>query len=448
MARCTHSSPRRRWGSRWLLLLLPLLGAPVCNNESKIMDPNLQHLHSDDPVEPAHASRPVRDVPPAPSSGVAAAAATGDTVRSHANARLDGRSGVDVTVGPWHVAWSAPLPPSAPAEAVLAAHDRIVVQALGRWSLHDARGKLLRTVARVAGDVVIDPDARQVFYADPNGFLGVARLDDGAKELLVEVQFGDAYSRTLLWRRGRELGVHGFAQPQMTHEPAPAPDHTVLEVIDLGDPVVKDDVLFVTSSRKLAGMASHAVPFLVAAGSTHLVMAAPGHVYMADGRLSVQHDLTDDFEPIALSLDERDRVHLVVRTKGTHALWILDVAAGERSVNATLSGEPQAGAPPIIGHDHRTFVRLHEGVVALEPDGRVAWTVRTSAPPVGATSAKNGVLAVSAGSQVLLVEPDGRSTVALELGEPLTTAPVLVSDREILVASAGRLVSASPGPRP
>jgi hypothetical protein len=450
VARFTRSS--RRPGVRWLLpLSFLLLGAPICtggksgNNETKTMDPNLQHLNNDDPVVPANATRPVRDVPAAP-AGVAVDPTGGGAVRSHANARLNGRSGVDVAVGPWHVAWSVPLEPSTPAQAVLAAHDRIVVQADQRWSLHDMRGKQLRAVARVEGNVVIDPAAKQVFYADANGFLGVARLDDGTVELLVEVQFGDGYSRTLLWRSGRELGVHGFALPQMTHGSAPAPDHTVLEVIDLGDPVVADDVKFVTSSRKLAGMSSHTVPLLVATSAGEVVMAAPGRVYRANARLEVIDDLADDFTPLSMSLDERGHAYLVVRSKGKSALWVLDPKTGERHVSVLLSGEP-TGAPPLVGWDHRAYVLLKTGVAAFEADGRPAWTVSTAQAPVGAAIARNGVLLVSVGSQVLQIEPDGRSRVALDVGEPLATAPVLVSDRELLVASGARLVGAAPGAR-
>lgn len=446
---------RRRWrGLRWLLpLSFLLLGAPICSggkppdHETSTMDPNLQNLHSDDPVVPEHATRPVRDVPAAVPTGLAVDPTGGGAVRSHANARHNGRSGVDVTVGPWHVAWSVPLEPSAPAQAVLATHDRIVVQAQARWSLHDTRGKQLRAVARVDGNVVIDPDARQVLYADVNGFLGAARLDDGALELLVEVQFGDGYSRTVLWRSGRELGVHGFALAQMTHGPAPAPDHTLLEVIDLGDPVVADGVKFVTSSRKLAGMSSHVVPLLVAANGSDVVMAAPGRVYRADARLKVIDDLTDDFTPVAMSLDERGHAHLVVESKGKVALWVLDPTTGERSVSVALPGEPTT-LPPLVGWDHRTFVLMQSGVVAIEPDARTAWTVSTAQAPVGATIAHNGVLMVSVGTQVLQIEPDGRSHVALEAGELLATAPVLLSASELLVATAAALMSGRPGPRP
>jgi hypothetical protein len=453
--RSSRAVPRRsRLGLRWLAgpLAFLLLGAPTCTggnsvtSETKTMDPNLQPLHSDDPVVPEHATRPLRDVPAAP-AGLAVDPTGGGAVCSHANPRRNGRSGVDVAVGPWHAAWSVTLEPSAPAQAVLAVQDRIVVQALGRWSLHDRVGKQLRAVARVEGDVVIDPDAKQVLYADANGFLGVARLDDGALELLVEVQFGDGYSRTVLWRKGRELGVHGFALPQMTHGSAPAPDHTVLEVIDLGDPVVADAVKFVTSSRKLAGMSSHTVPLLVAADGSELVMACSGRVYRADARLKVIDDLAEDFTPVALSLDERSHAYLVVRSKGKAALWVLDPKAGERHVTALLPGDPTA-VPPLVGWDHRTFVLLQTGVVAIEPDGSTAWTVSTAQAPVGAAIARSGVLLVSVGSQVLLIEADGRSRTALDVGEPLATAPVLVSDRELLVATPTRLVGAAPGVRP
>jgi hypothetical protein len=445
-----RSSRSPRW--LWPLSLL-LLGAPICtggtspDHETKTMDPNLQHLHSDDPVVPEHATRPVRDVPPAVPAGLAIDPSGGGAVRSHANARQNGRSGVDVAVGPWHVAWSVALEPSAPAQAVLAAHDRIVVQAQGRWSLHDMRGTQLRAVTRVDGEVVIDPTAKQVLYADANGFLGVARLDDGALALLVEVQFGDGYSRTVLWRSGRELGVHGFSLAQMTHGPAAAPDHTLLEVIDLGDPVVADGVKFVTSSRKLAGMSSHVLPLLVAANGSDVVVAVPGRVYRADARLKVIDDVTDEFTPVAMSLDERGHAHLVVRTQAKHALWVLDPSTGERSVSAPLLGEPTP-TPPLVGWDHRTFVLMQSGVVAIEADASPAWTVSTAQAPAGAAITKTGVLVLAVGSQVVLVEPDGRSRVAVDVGEPLVGAPVLVSGTELVVATATRLMSARPGPRP
>lgn len=462
MARCRRSSrPRGRAApllgrgraavllgraAPWLVLPL-LLGGPVCQSETNTMDPTLQHLHSDDPVEPVHAGRPLRDVPAAAAPAPAIDPTGGGSPRRHGSARQHGRAGVDVVVGPWHAAWSVPLDPAATPEAVLAAHDRIVVQALAQWSLHDPSGAHLRTVARVAGDVVIDPDARQVFYADPKGFLAAARLHDGEVDLRVEVQFGAGYSRTLVWRSGRALGVHGRQLPQMTHEPAPTPDHTVLEVIDLGDPLEKDDVMFVTSSRKLAGMSSHAVPLLVAASGDAMVLAAPGRVYRADARLAVLDELVADFEPVAMSLDEGGLVHLVARAEGKAALWVLDAAAGERRASALLPGDP-TGTPPLVGWDHRVFVLLETGVAALEPDGRAAWTVSTAAPPAGAVITRGGVLVVTTGSQVLMIEPDGRSRVALDVGEAITTAPTLVSGTELLVATHGRLVGGRAGARP
>jgi hypothetical protein len=450
VARSTHSS-RRRSLPRWLPLLPLLLGAPVCkggSGEINTMDPNLQDLHHTDPVQPEHGTRPLRDVATAAPASRAADHAGGGSMRRNANARQNGRSGVDVAVGPWHVEWSVPLEPSAPPEAILAVGDRIVVQALGSWTLHDRLGAQLDVAARVVGDVVIDPGAGQIFYGDDNGFLAAARLSDGAVDMGVTVRSGgEGYSCTLLWRDGRQIGVHGFAQPQMSHRAVPTPDETLLEVIDLGDPVVKDDTRFVTSSRNLAAMSSHAIPFLVAVGVSSVLMAVPGHVYHADAMLKVKDDLTDDFVPVAMSLDELDRVHLVVRTKDEPALWVLDVAAGERHVSVPLAGEP-TGAPPLVGWDHRAYVLLRTGVVALEPDGRPAWTVSTTGAPTGAIITRNGVLLVSVGSQVLLIEPDGRSRVALDVGEPLATAPVLVSGTELLVATPTRLLSARPGPRP
>jgi hypothetical protein len=176
-------------------------------------------------------------------------------------------------------------------------------------------------------------------------------------------------------------------------------------------------------------------------------MAAPGRIYRADARLKVIDDLADDFTPVTMSLDERGHAYLVVQSKGKHALWVLDPKTGERSVSVPLTGEPTP-TPPLVGWDHRTFVLLQDGVVAIEPDGRAAWTVSTAQAPVGASIAKNGVLALAVGSQVLLVEPDGRSRTALDAGDSLATAPVLVSGTELLVATAATLLGARPGPRP
>jgi hypothetical protein len=421
--------------------------ALACTKENPKMDPTLLQMHDATAEEPSPTVRSLRDAPaparPAPASEVLHPG----SVRPHHNARLNGRSGVQVMVGPWHVEWSIPLSPSAPPSAVLAAGDRIVIQALDRWSLHDERGKELRFGARLPGDLVIDPDARLLYFAQHNGFLAAARLEDGEVDLLVQVRFGTGFSRTLLWREGSVLGVHGFARPQSDpHEPEVEPTHTLLEVIDLGDPMVKDDIAFVTSSRKLAGMSSHTTPFLVATSGNELVMATTGHVYRADARLRVVDDVDDPFVPVALSLDEHGRAHLLVRKADATALWIIDVNAGERHVGVTLPSEP-VGVPPLVGLDHRVFVLVDTGIMAFETDGRLAWNVSTNAAPVGATIAKNGVLVVSAGSQVLQIEADGRMRTALELGEPLATAPVLVSDRELLVATPTRLVSAAPGVR-
>jgi len=417
-------------------LLALVLVSGVCVKENKQMESNLYELETNTPVASKAGPRPLQDTSSPAIHPPARINIPQGAVRPYNTSERNGRNGSAWNGGPSKVLWSVPLNPQNPPSAVLAAGDRIVVQALEQWSLHDARGQPLRTVARGEGEIVIEDGL--VYYTDHKGFFTGARLLDGEPQFLVGLQFGSGFSRTLLWREGPRLAVHGFQIQQMSEERQVA-DQTLLEVVDLGAPMVVDDFKFVTSSTQVAGLSSRTLPFLFAATEHQVVTAIPRRLYLHDATLSITADYQASFSPIALSLDENAFALLVVESEGNTFLWSIDLTTGSRHLTTPLPSAPLP-YPPLVGPDHRAFVMVRDGVVAVDPDGTVAWHARTSGSPVGATVCSNGVVVVSAGSSVVAIDPKGESEVVLGVDAEIVTAPVVVSGTQVLVASAGRLV--------
>ena len=77
--------------------------------------------------------------------------------------------------------------------------------------------------------------------------------------------------------------------------------------------------------------------------------------------------------PVAASLDEEDRLHLLHDHEGKRRLSII-TPAGEEQLSITLPTPlDQIVQPPIIGYDHRIYLLTARHVAALEIDGAIAW---------------------------------------------------------------------------
>lgn len=99
-------------------------------------------------------------------------------------------------------------------------------------------------------------------------------------------------------------------------------------------------------------------------------------------------------------------------------------------------------SPPLAG-GRGTVVVVGDGIAALD-GSKVVWT-RPSATPMRASAFADGVLAVTTGRDLWLIESDGRDRLHLRTrDEPITTAPAIASDGSVWVASREALYVARP----
>ena len=149
--------------------------------------------------------------------------------------------------------------------------------------------------------------------------------------------------------------IHSFQLPAMPLENPP--DFTILETQDLGNPLEVDDFHFITSVQMLKGVTSRILPLIVAMDSDYVVVTVPNHLYRLDGGLKIVGDLTAEFIPLALSLDEAGRSYLIVQSQNKTMLWVV-TPSGEQLLSVEIQTVlPTIHLPPpVIGYDHRSLV--------------------------------------------------------------------------------------------
>ena len=76
----------------------------------------------------------------------------------------------------------------------MSAGERILLQALGEWSLWNTEGKLIGTRAVTASSMVLDPSGGLFFGADHAGLIVARRLEDGQPAFSMGLTFGRNFS--------------------------------------------------------------------------------------------------------------------------------------------------------------------------------------------------------------------------------------------------------------
>ena len=125
---------------------------------------------------------------------------------------------------------------------------------------------------------------------------------------------------------------------------------------------------------------------------------------------------------------------------GEHIALLEPRAGGTRLTALTSAVRPaftvdvpfRASQPAIWGRPGRIYL-AGVGLAALD-QGKLSWTLPYDAP-IQATSFDDGSLVVASGSQLELIDPDGKLAQTLDLGEPLLTQPAIAADGSVYVAS-------------
>lgn len=381
----------------------------------------------------ASAIRP--GVEPVPPRARPRDAAEGTSFR-HADARQDGRLAGALGDARWRLRWKAPLRPGMSPTAVLAAKDRVVV-AGNMWQALDSSGAALAHGGGVGSPVVLDAESGRFQYVDADGAVTAHALADGAKLHFAPLAEGDVFARVFHLLRGGRIVTVGVEKALDPHG-RKKPERSLVERIDVpASPKLGVGGVLLDSSRP--AMLVLGTPRVVAAADAErLVLAAEGALLTVDlATLQVKSAHTGEFVPVALSLDEAGRAYLLADAAGRRRLWVV-TAEGVRAAAFDLPEDATGPAPPpVVGHDHRVYLTAGRRLLAVEPDGRLAWERPLRAPAAGAAVTSDDRLLVCEGGELAAYDAEGvRSVVYAAEGDAFKSPPAMAPDGSIVVAGA------------
>lgn len=359
--------------------------------------------------------------------------------------RRNGRQPFPLTPGHWKVAATSELAVGMRPGNVVVIGDRVLVQGGLVWQLFGGDGHALAQ-APISGGVTVDPERACFYAADPTGPLHAWKLADGSLAWILEPFFGATYERAHVTRRDDRLLVASIERPSDPHG-VQKPSLTALEVQRVPAKPEVNRFGFLERTERLAELMLNSASVKVASGDQGLVVAGPDTLYLPDEDLRIRAALSGDFDPLALSLDERDGIHLIGRHGARTFLWRVE-RDGRRLWECALDTiEPGAAEPPAIGFDHRTWVFAGERWTVVSPAGRVLATNRESEAIRGLSVTADGWALVTVGRTVVALRPvEKPGTPAFERhvlftspGGPLVTPAILTASGQMWVASAKQL---------
>jgi hypothetical protein len=304
------------------------------------------------------------------------------------------------------------------------------------WQLLDLAGAAVAHGGGVGSPVVLDADAARFQFVDADGAMTAHALADGAKLHFVLLAEGDVFARVFHLARGNRIVAVGVEKALDPHGHK-KPERTFVERIDVGEPPRLGAGGVLLSATRPATLMLSTPRAVVAAGADRLVLAAANAIVTADLALEVQSVLSGAFEPVALSLDETGRAHLLADAGGRRSLWIVDPEGRRVAAFDLPEGASGPAAPPTIGHDHRVYLVASRRVLAVGADGVLAWEKPLRAASSGIAVTSDDRLLVCDGGELAAFDADGvRTLVYAAEGDTFKSPPAMAPDGSILIAGA------------
>jgi hypothetical protein len=349
------------------------------------------------------------------------------------------------------IRWEALVKLQSGARGVLQANDRIVVLGQEDRETFDASGASLGFRSPLEGDVLLDSDHGLLWYGDQVGAIAARRLKDGGQELLLLGALGPNTSRGAFVRRGDRLLLVSREMPNKVMRTPP--NLTAIELWDLGSPPKVGPSGFLEGAKRAGLLYCKTRPIFTAVSGERFVAVVSNRIYFFGlGALGLERVLMSRFMPLALSLDEAARIHLIVSAPDETLppehpdapaktyLWVLE-PTGERAFSFELP--PGVQRPPIVGYDHSVYVLSGNTVFALSAEGKLLW--QRAFPRLGGAAATScGRLLVSSGTDLTAFDAQGEPTVLATLPGEIQGAAVLTAGGEVVAATQNHLYLLAP----
>ena len=423
-------------------------GRPQKKDVKKMSDV-FTRLWDPEPAEPASPPEPIRPVRK-PLTAPRAAADQPGALRRYGNDRRNSRAGAALRLPPapqapaWTVRWKAALEPSMAPYALLASGERFVVHGPRRWSLFDAGGRSLATTPLGNSEVILDD--RYVFAAAASELIFGYHLSHGQPVFSALPYSAAEFVHPFLARHDRFLLVIGISKD---YGDVPVPPETSIELFDLRDPAAPRSWDQPGGATVTKNLLRETRAMLAAIAGDTIVLATTDRVYLVDFNLNIQRAMTGSFAPIQLALDEGGRLYMVVSVNRRFALWLLPPQGEQLYAFDFPQGVAPPARPPIVGYDHTAYIVSGRQILSVAPDGKLNWMRAANADVAGAVVTADDLLVVSEGDSLTAWDAQGQRRVIHTLpGESLATAPVLLADGDVLVATQAHLYRLGPAARP
>jgi hypothetical protein len=335
----------------------------------------------------------------------------------------------------WRVRWSFPALPSAPATAILRHSDRILLQYLGGWALLDGDGRKVASGQAGRGALAMDPKLGFFYVMTVAGAIEARQLSNGAVQFQNALPYDESYAWPLIVRDGARLIAFGNELPVPSHRPEP-PRESIIQLMELAQPLKVDQYKLLQSLKRFESL--HVLdPKLIAAVSGSTIHAAGSNLILqVSTSLEIQAAYSGDFQPLLVSLDEAGWMYLFAQVKERKSVMVL-TPDGREVLAIPLSHEDEnLELPPLVGYDHRIYLVTSEHVIAHSQDGKLLWRQFVPGRIAGAGVTVDGIVLVSAGSQVQAIHPDGSVAPVFRFeGEEIVSPPVYTSDHDLLVST-------------
>ena len=382
-------------------------------------------------------ARPLEDA----AGGVRQMAPSSHYIRAFGSPAQNSRTPGSPGGGAWHVRWEAQLPSLA--SAVLVAGDRVVAQRSNGWTLLDRNGHQIAEGISGGAAITLDPSSGAFFALGMGNAFQTLALDRGDLRFKFPLGYNEFFVWPILHRSGTRLIAAAVELPMIGPKPQP-PTKSLFHITEVASPLKLSPykiLLSISANQDLVFKEPNMIPV---ASRDILWAAMPGLLIRTSPAENIDGAWSGSFKPIAASADEAGWLHLVVETgpegHRVHELWIV-TTEGRRTVRGSVPpAYASSTVPPVIGYDHRVYLRNTRSVAAFSPEGKLIWETSLAGEIAGTSVTPDGRIVAAAGTAIWVLDTNGKSTQLASLSVLPITAPVVTAEGEILVGTGAGVV--------
>ncbi|HSD62286.1 MAG TPA: PQQ-binding-like beta-propeller repeat protein [Ignavibacteriaceae bacterium] len=342
----------------------------------------------------------------------------------------------------WKIKWSSKIDSSSIPWYILIKDDRLIVQNESGWQLFDTAGNLISSGLRAEGDIVINKSDKSFYLNDPSGYIQNVDLNSGKRKFYVYPYLGKGFKRSVIYTNGNEIIESGYELPVMTHNSTiKPPDMNILEQINIDNPVETDEDGILKPPVQSKNLLVKAGSIITAIHDSTVIIAAPDHIYFLDADLNIIKDLSGNFTPLDMSIDEEMRIYLLAgidrNEQFISEFWLINSEGNLICKTEIPALDLNNLTPPVIGYNHTAYIAYNEKIVAVAPTGKILWENYIQKPLAGIAVVKD-YLFLSEGNLLTAFDSNGERRFFYQFDDELSTSPLLVNN-EIFVATRKNL---------